>query len=506
MLFNTVLLAISKTIGALSLLLLAPAVIGKLGVPAYGVWECVTAITGSIVLFQNVIFSTLIWRISHDFGQNNIVEIRKLIFKATLVTTFFTTIVFVFAFSYSEYICRQVGVSPVWIEEVSSLLPWILGVTCVNGLSDAFLASCIAMQHSGKAMFIQSCGVVITNVVAFCCLLLDYRFGSMLIGMIIGSSLALAWSFLACWNLLHEFPFFPSFPTFRDVKGLGGFFGLVLASNSSLLLRDNFDRIYAANQFSLEDVASIGAARNIAFTLAVACGFIGLPLLAKIGYLIGKGEESSGKELTRTVGRIISIMTCYGTFLICGFHQLIYVVWLGASDPRSELYLAILVFGCASSICFNGAIVAFIKGAGRPGIETGCCLVGLALNIVLKISFIPYLGAVGAVLASSVSWAMSSLLMLIVAVRIFGFNKRILTDTTRMMFTNSLICVCAWLVGELSWFAELSRMESSIVIVLGFPIASVIFFTLLHFCGVFGRGEVDRGWKTMRSALSRNAS
>ena len=85
MLFNTVLLAISKTIGALSLLLLAPAVIGKLGVPAYGVWECVTAITGSIVLFQNVIFSTLIWRISHDFGQNNIVEIRKLIFKATLV-------------------------------------------------------------------------------------------------------------------------------------------------------------------------------------------------------------------------------------------------------------------------------------------------------------------------------------------------------------------------------------------------------------------------------------
>jgi O-antigen/teichoic acid export membrane protein len=70
--------------------------------------------------------------------------------------------------------------------------------------------------------------------------------------------------------------------------------------------------------------------------------------------------------------------------------------------------------GSASAAMLTGPGTAICRGCGRPGIEATYLTVNLGLNLVFTISLVLLIGPIGTAVATGLTWALSSILFLIV--------------------------------------------------------------------------------------------
>jgi peptidoglycan biosynthesis protein MviN/MurJ (putative lipid II flippase) len=89
------------------------------------------------------------------------------------------------------------------------------------------------------------------------------------------------------------------------------------------------------------------------------------------------------------------------------------MMWIKQSVPQVGPILFILLTGNVTAIVLTGVGSSLCKGIGKVSIETTYIVICVVANVVLKLTLTPWLGPIGSVLSSAGSWALGSIVFVI---------------------------------------------------------------------------------------------
>lgn len=132
---------------------------------------------------------------------------------------------------------------------------------------------------------------------------------------------------------------------------------------------------------------------------------------------VSAGDGAEPREMTSWVCRHMVFFSLMGSFGLFVFGRFLISVlfkarFLGALTPMYYLLPGAVAFGVYEVLSSD------ILGRGKPLPYAGISTAALGVNVVLNVLLIPSLGLIGAALASSVSYILASLLMLIVYLKV----------------------------------------------------------------------------------------
>jgi O-antigen/teichoic acid export membrane protein len=99
--------------------------------------------------------------------------------------------------------------------------------------------------------------------------------------------------------------------------------------------------------------------------------------------------------------------------LVGGVFDRILIFWMGHNMPQVEPILYLLLIDYTAAVLLTGAGTSLCLGVGRAGINSGYSVFGLIANVILKVILVITIGALGSVVASTISWVLASLLLLV---------------------------------------------------------------------------------------------
>ena len=158
------------------------------------------------------------------------------------------------------------------------------------------------------------------------------------------------------------------------------------------------------------------------------------------------------------------VAMCFGVgmfvVLIAGLNDRILMIWLGRSIPEIGPILMILLMSYSMALLLTGPGSSVCKGIGIVRIETVYIMVGLLLNVMMKIMLVPRLGAIGTVVSSAISWGLSAVVFV---VSLHWQTQLPFASTAKALKTLAVIPVCVlfarWLAA---WLPEGSTRASAI--------------------------------------------
>jgi O-antigen/teichoic acid export membrane protein len=103
------------------------------------------------------------------------------------------------------------------------------------------------------------------------------------------------------------------------------------------------------------------------------------------------------------------------------------VAWLGEAPGESPAVLALLGLANAANLV-TGVPMTLITSDGRPGVPAFAAVVTAALNVVLTLALAPFLGLWGVLLGTVVALTAGAVLFLVQFHRAYGFPARDLAD------------------------------------------------------------------------------
>jgi len=123
-------------------------------------------------------------------------------------------------------------------------------------------------------------------------------------------------------------------------------------------------------------------------------------------------NEEEINRITPIISRQVSFLTFMLSLIICLFSKFIITFLFGDSFLPSIFPLVILLPGIVS-LSMAKILSGYFCGIGRPGIPMMASIIGLLFNIILNIIFIPKWGIAGASFASSISYTVDTLILLL---------------------------------------------------------------------------------------------
>ena len=151
------------------------------------------------------------------------------------------------------------------------------------------------------------------------------------------------------------------------------------------------------------------------YTLSVKLGELLWQLPgAIVVVLLSKGANSSAKTMVPIVVKTIRITLFVTAILAMGlsvFCYLFVVPIFGAGFESVPLIVTTLIPGLLFMVVFK-SVNSFFAGQGKPQYSIYIMVVAVVVNILLNILLIPKLGAIGAAIASDISYLLSSIVML----------------------------------------------------------------------------------------------
>jgi peptidoglycan biosynthesis protein MviN/MurJ (putative lipid II flippase) len=139
-------------------------------------------------------------------------------------------------------------------------------------------------------------------------------------------------------------------------------------------------------------------------------------------------------------------------------------MWIGRPVPQVGPLLFILLAGNITAVVLTGAGTSLCKGAGRVEIETTYVVVCVVLNITLKFILTWILGPIGSVLASATSWALGSVVFIILLHRTLSLPQVTLRAVLTVPVMAAAVAIARMAAGaplrsSTRWHAALSVSE-----------------------------------------------
>lgn len=416
---NSALIMACRVAAMLVSLVTVPFVIGKLGLVGYGSWEVLLSVSTITTIFQSTLGGTLLWRVSSAYGMGDMTEIRRLPRLGIAVSL----AVFSVAFP-AVVICRHFLVQLFHIPlelrpSAMVILPCIIGVAVLGGINESLAAVLRGSQEAGYTSVAQTLAGFMNA-------------GVLLIGLSRGAGL---WSLLAGYattafatgigyylRVSHLYGWFdirPKLPTRQDVLTTRRYLGFLTIGSFSGLLRGETDKLVLAGFASPRWVGVYAVAARLSSLVMESCNFFYTPTIAATGVMNGRGDWQGVKSLYVTMAAVFPVAAGLVTVLVLSLYDRLTILWLGRSVPGIAPILFLVIAGNAFAVIVGGVGTCICRGLGKLELETTYVVVSLTLNIILTIVLVLSVGAIGTVIASTVSWAIGVVLFVVLLHRRF---------------------------------------------------------------------------------------
>ncbi|MBV9124959.1 MAG: polysaccharide biosynthesis C-terminal domain-containing protein [Planctomycetes bacterium] len=494
LLANSALMGLARAGGVGIQVVSIPVIVTRLGLELYGVAEALLAIAAMAMVLQAVISGAVLWRASLSFGARDPAETRRLVRIGIGATLALMALCLPIVGSFRGIVVAELRVPAPYQAEAQWLLPAFVGLVLLGGINEALAAVLIAYQRAGTASLIQSGGLAATNLVSIGGLLLGGGLESLLFGSLAGFATTFIVLYVFASALCGRISLLPLLPSRRDVAVIGPFFGLLLVSNLTLLVRENTDKVVLAMLGSATAVAHFSIAQRLSAIVMQVCAVCFTPFTSVVGALHARADQQGIQVLYAKVGTWMAALTGLSAFLVCTLREPLFILWLGNPYEGAWLFLLALVLGCASAIIFTGTGVALARGIGRAGLETRYALVTLVLTVLLKPVFILALGAVGAVAASAGSWCVGALFFLHLIHRAIDLPRGMVSRLIGIWVTTLVLVTLGWWVTQHCVFPSNRAGAAAVLMVWVVPL-SLGYLGVLAGCGLIPYDELRNAGK-----------
>jgi O-antigen/teichoic acid export membrane protein len=462
---NSLLLGVSRLLSTCTALISVPIIVVKLGLTGYGGWEAIMAIAAICTGFQQVISGALVWKMSEAYGNDNRAGIERLarIGIGVALTLFLLSCPTVWALRYQMVALSNI---PAPYRAVARwVLPWLVSQMVLGSVGETFGAVLISHQRAGVMTLIQSGAVVANNAFVIFGLARGWQLWSLLAGNTVAVGSTIIGLYIAVARISGgAIRVIPLLPTWTEAKPLLRYAGFLALGCVSVILRDQTDKLVLANVGSTLWTAWFGMASRLANLILIVCGFFYVPLVSAVAALNARGDWAGVRKLYDNVMIALPLLMGAIVVLIASAYDRLLVMWIGRPVPQVGPLLFILLAGNITAVVLTGTGTSLCKGVGRVEIETTYVVVCVVLNITLKFILTWTLGPIGSVLASATSWALSSVVFIILLHRILSLPKVTFRAAITVPLMAAAVAIARFAAGappssSTRWHAALSVAE-----------------------------------------------
>jgi peptidoglycan biosynthesis protein MviN/MurJ (putative lipid II flippase) len=189
--------------------------------------------------------------------------------------------------------------------------------------------------------------------------------------------------------------------------------------------------------------------------------------------------------------------------LVASTYDRLLMMWIKQSVPQVGPILFILLTGNIIAIALTGVGSSLCKGIGKVSIETTYIVICVVANVVLKLTLTPWLGPIGSVLSSSGSWALGSIVFVIMLHRAVELPNTAIRAAAMLPMMLVAVMMTRGLTG---WFVPPSTSRwGAAVAASGIGLFSIALFSaLLIATRILPWATLRRAGEVLRaSALAR---
>ncbi len=442
-------------------LITVPFIIAKLGLAGYGTWEVTLSISVITTIFQTALGNTLLWRISFAYGSGDEQEIRRL----PRLGIGFTLVLFAFSFptlfTFRHQLIHLFHVPAAFQAPALVILPCIVGIAVLGGINESLAAVIRGSQETGFVSVVLTLAGFLNAGVVIVGLFLGCGLWSLLAGYAVAAVATGAGNFLCASWLYGWFNILPAVPSRADIHALRRYFGFVSIGSLSILLRGETDKLILAGFASPAWVGVYAIASRMSSLVMECSNFFYYPTIAASGAMNGRGDWSGIRHLYETMCAVFPVAAGLVSVLVLSLYDRLSVAWLGRSVPGLAIVLFLVISGNTLAVVLTGSGTSILKGIGKMETETTYVVVSLILNIVLTVVLVATIGAIGTVIASTVSWGIGAGLFVWLMHRRFDFP---LQGTWRSMaallYIVLIVAVARFLLP--TWGPDNSRIHAAI--------------------------------------------
>ena len=435
--------------GAAMLLSLAtvPFVIGKLTLIGYGSWEVLLSVSTITTIFQNALGGTLLWRVSSAYGANDEAEIRRLPGVGIAITLLVFAVTFTVVLACRHFLVLLFHIPPELRQSAELILPCIVGITLLGGINESLAAVLRGSQEAGYASVIQTLAGFVNAGVLVIGLARGAGLWSLLAGYGVAAVLTGIGYYLRASHLYGWLNIEPKLPTRQDVLTTRRYLGLLSIGSFSSLLRGETDKLVLACFASPAWVGVYAIAARMSSVVMESSNFFYNPTIAATGAMNGREDWQGVRSLYVTMAGVFPVAAGLVTVLVLSLYDRLSIVWLGRSVPGIAPILFLIITGNATAVILTGAGTSICKGLGKLEIETTYVVTGLILNIILTITLVLTVGAIGTVIASTVSWAIGAVLFIVLLHRQFDLPlKGTYRSVAALLYLAAVVAVARVLI------------------------------------------------------------
>lgn len=283
---------------------------------------------------------------------------------------------------------------------------------------------------------------------------------------------------LASLLLIRSYPLAkPSWEYFKSYFS----FALPVAFYSVIVfLNISIDKLMIGNFYGVNEVAFYFSGEQFIMVIVTLSASAGILLFPTISVLHARNDMAGIRQVTNLSERYLSIIITPLVVLCAVFAAPLISIALGDEFlPAAPIFRLLLIVTYLSSI--NISYSRQMEGTNRPGLGVKVASVNIILNIILNLIFIPDqlfgirllgLGAMGAAMATAISFFPAFLLMRFYAYKITG---------TRSNWRILLHLFAAGVAGVGAYFASLNIAVIQWYHLIGFGIAFMaVYFGILY--------------------------
>jgi O-antigen/teichoic acid export membrane protein len=410
---NSGLLGLSRILTTCTSLVTVPVVLSRLGLGGYGSWEAMMAIAALVMVFQTTINGTLVWKMSGAYGNGDFDGIRRLTGMGIGMVLGMFALVTPFVWAARYYLVGLSNIPPQYRDAAVWVIPILVSQTTVGALGETFSAVLTAYQRAGVTTLISTAALMANSAFAIVGLLHGWQIWSLLLGNTVGVVLGIAGQYLAAVRICRISSLLPCLPSWNEAKPLIKYAGFLAIGLISGALRDSTDKFVLASVGNTVWTAWFGLASRLASLTLMVCSFFYLPLVSAVAALAARDDWAGVCRLYTNTMILMPFLAGAFVVLVATTYDRLLMMWIGQSIPQVGPILFILLAGNIVAIALTGVGTSLCKGIGKVSIETTYIIICVVANVILKLTLVPWLGPIGTVLASSGSWALGSVVFVI---------------------------------------------------------------------------------------------
>ena len=228
-------------------------------------------------------------------------------------------------------------------------------------------------------------------------------------------------------------------PRWQELRGMAKYFGMLLIGTGASALRGQTDRLVLALLATPAWVGAYGIAAKVSSLIMEANSLVYIPIMAASGTLHASGNWNDIQNLYSRIMKVLPFIVGCATIVLLGVQREIQIFWLHEFIPESQLILWFILLGNVTAVTVAGPGTSILKGIGNLKIETNYLLMNLILNLLCTVLFVWWLGPFGTVLSSGLTWAVTSIMFVLLMHRRYDLPWRA-TRNAGLAMILMLVC------------------------------------------------------------------